>query len=368
MRVLLAGGGTGGHIFPGVALIEEFRRANNVEFLFVSSKRGIDSSVLKALSIPHRTIDMEGFRGRGFGRKIYSLLKLIKAIVPSIRIMMGFKPELVIGLGGYASFPLVLIAALTGKRTVLLEQNLLPGLTNRLLAPFVTRIFVSFEDSLRYLPKGKTIFTGNPVRRSIIDAEGVKGERFTILVFGGSQGARRINTLILESLDFLKDLKDFIEIIHQVGNSGRGAIEKVYMDKGFKAEVVDFIDDMGKAYIRSHLVICRGGANTISELMVRGKASIIIPFPYAASNHQEINASFLEGHGAARVIKEGEASGRVLAEQIRRFYSNPSLLKEMEDRARFLGMPEAASTIVSECFSLKKAFKPSLLQGLDGYR
>ncbi len=355
MRILFAGGGTGGHLFPGIALMEEFERAGVREFLFVGSKRGMDSRLMRDLNIPCRTLPMTGFKGKGLIDKGLSMVRLIISSVIAAGLVLRFRPHIVIGLGGYTALPVVLSASLLGRRTVILEQNLIPGLTNRILSHFADRIFLSFEESLRYFPRGKAVFAGNPVRRELLEGEGpCEGEGFTILVFGGSQGARGINRLMVEACHYLEDLKDSIRIIHQTGGSGRGAVEEAYRKRGFTAEVVEFIRDMGSAYRRSSLVVSRGGATTIAELTALGKPSIIIPFPYAADNHQEWNALYLEKHGASRVLREGETDGKGLAEAIRELYHNRTLLSEMGKRAKALGRPEAGSEIVRDLLCLEE--------------
>ncbi len=345
MRVLFAGGGTGGHLFPGIALMAEFRREGVEDFLFVGSKKGMDSRIVRTLNIPYEGLPMEGFKGKGAVGKIRSLLKFGASILPSIRIVRRFRPHLVIGLGGYTALPVLLVASLMGRRTAIVEQNIYPGLTNRVLAPLVDHIFLAFDEALRFFPEGKARLVGNPVRREILEGRGSKDKRFTLLIFGGSQGAKGINGLVMDALDHLDDLKGSIAFIHQTGR-GREEVEARYREKGFRAEVVEFIDDMGKAYRRSHLVICRGGATTIAELTAIGKAAIIIPFPHATDNHQEMNALYLERYGAAWVLRERETEGRDLARLVRELYRNPSVIEEMEVRARALGRPDAATEIV----------------------
>ncbi len=351
MKALFAGGGTGGHIFPGIALVEVLKRRRGVEFLFVGTRHGMDSDIMDRLSIPYRSLDLSGFKGKGIFGKVSSLIRALVAIIPSIKMIRDFDPSWIIGLGGYSSLPVVFAGFLMRRNTAILEQNILPGLTNRVLAPFVSYVFVSFDESLRYLPKGKTIHVGNPVRKGILKANTGKRDRFTILVCGGSQGSKGLNSLVLESLDFLVELIDEMVFIHQAGRDDLTGVEKGYRDRGFDAEVVEFIEDMGDAYARSHLVVCRGGATTIAELTALGRASIIVPFPHAADNHQEVNAYYLEKRGAARVIKERRDNGRLLADMIKDLFKNPSKLQDMEKKARSLGRPDAAVRIVDICFS-----------------
>ncbi len=349
-RVIFAGGGTGGHVFPGLALMQEFKKRTKCEFLFIGGIKGMGDGFFKGMAANCKTIDLEGFKGRGVYKKLRSVIKFFMAIIPSARFIREFKPDWVIGLGGYSALPVVSAAFLMRKKTAILEQNLLPGLTNRLLAPFAKKIFVSYTGTLKYLPEGKSFVTGNPVRREIIEKKRSRGKRFTVLVFGGSQGARSINTFMVDSLVFLGDIKNKIRIIHQAGKNDRKRVAEAYKKNGFMAEVYDFIEDMAGAYAKSHMAVCRGGATSIAELAVRGIVPLVIPFPYAADGHQDLNAGFLAEQGAAKVIKESEMSGKVMAGVIREFYSDPALLKEREKKMRSLARPDAASNIISMCY------------------
>ncbi len=370
MRVILAGGGTGGHIFPALALAQEFTERNEKNsVLFVGSKRGLDKMIISKYGYPLKAMDMEGFKGKGIGKKVLSLLKLLKGLFTAFKILRDFRPDLVVGVGGYSSAPIVMIASLLRVKTVVLEQNLLPGLTNRLLSNFACIVFTSFEESDSYFPKTKTYFTGNPVRSEILslyhDKSSVenrseasckhgsmKKEKFNLFVLGGSQGAHQINLAMIKVLDCLSDIRERIGIIHQSGKEDIDLLRNAYHKKGFSVEVTDFIDNIGDVYNKSDLVICRGGATTISELLVSGKASIIIPYPYAADNHQELNARALERKGAAVVMGVGGLKEKELATMIKDFFMNPGKIKNMENKALEMARPDATKIIVERCYSL----------------
>ncbi|MBI5286194.1 MAG: undecaprenyldiphospho-muramoylpentapeptide beta-N-acetylglucosaminyltransferase [Deltaproteobacteria bacterium] len=354
MRVILAGGGTGGHIFPAVALAQGFReRERDCELLFIGGRKGLEEKVLPSYGFPLKLLDVEGMKGKGILGKAKACFKAGRAILQSIKITRGFRPDVVIGTGGYSSGPVVLAAKLLGQKTAILEPNAIPGFTNRFLGRFVDRIFASFDNAIGYIPEGKTVLAGNPVRKEILDSRfTVHGSRFTVLVFGGSQGARGINTAFLDALGYMDDLRDLVDIIHQTGRDDYEMIRHAYRENGFKAEVLKFIDDMGSAYRRASLVICRGGATSIAEITAIGVASILIPYPFAADNHQEVNARYLADQGATIMIKEKDLNGKALAELIRGFYKNQDELTGLREKAKALGRPGAADAIVEECYRL----------------
>jgi UDP-N-acetylglucosamine--N-acetylmuramyl-(pentapeptide) pyrophosphoryl-undecaprenol N-acetylglucosamine transferase len=378
MRVILAGGGTGGHIFPALALAQEFvERDKDNTVLFVGSKKGLDEAILSKYGFCLQVVDLEGLKGKGTKQKFISLIKAARGFFSALSIIRSFKPDLVVGVGGYSSGPVVMSAALMRVKTVVLEQNLLPGLTNRILSHCADRIFTSFEESYAYFPKGKTMFAGNPVRKDILSLfrghdgglkerenfsgqgagdvkEEAAGERkkFTILVLGGSQGSHQINVVITKVMEYLSDIKERIRVVHQSGRNDLDLLREAYREKGFSCEVTDFIDDIGEAYRKSDLVICRGGATTLSELLISGKASIIMPYPYAADNHQEMNARALESKGAAIVMGVGGIKEEELALSIKDFFNNPQKIKDMETKVSKMAKPDATKTIVDNCYNL----------------
>ena len=356
MKVLIAGGGTGGHLFPGLALAEEFKRRDpDTLCIFVGTERGIESTIVPEYGFQLRTIDVGGLKGKSVMEKVRNLFRIPGSMCQAVFMMREYTPELVIGMGGYASAPVVFGAFLMGIKRVICEQNTIPGIANRILARFVNRVFISFSET-RYLSSMKrTRLTGNPIRRSLkesLSENGTPRQRFTLLVLGGSQGAHSINEKVLAALDYLVSEKDALQIIHQSGNADFQWVSQVYDEKGFHAEVVQFIDDMSSAYRDADLVICRAGATTISELTVCGKASILIPYPFAANNHQEINAKILSERGAAKMILNGDVSGENLAIMIDELACDPMTLSHMRKESFSLGRPNACEDVVESCYEL----------------
>ncbi len=351
MKVLIAGGGTGGHLYPGIALAEEVvtrHHANQV--VFVGTERGLEARVVPQSGYKLETIRAQGLKGKGFVGLIKGLLALPLAFIESIRILQRQKPDVVVGVGGYASGPVVLAAALLGVPTAVQEQNALPGLTNKVLGRFVRVVFTAFEDAAHFFPSRKVQLVGNPIRRKLMEnflRSRVAHEKFCLLVFGGSLGARGINQRMIDALDHLQDIKDQLHIVHQTGKKDLETVRQGYEAKGFasQAEVVEFIEDMSNAYAKAELVICRAGATTLSELTVAKKASILIPFPFATDNHQEVNAQALVKAGAALMFRESELTGQQLAAEIRRLKDDPEKRRQMEKKAGLQGRPEAAKEL-----------------------
>ncbi len=356
MRVLIAGGGTGGHLFPGIALAEEVstRHPKN-DVVFVGTERGLESRIVPQAGYRLETIRVTGLKRVGLLRFIAGLFALPRAFFESWRILRRYKPDVVVGVGGYSSGPVVLAAWLQGVPTAVQEQNALPGITNRILGRFVRAVFIAFDEARRYFPAKKVHLIGNPVRRKLLDnylRNRVHHERFTVLVFGGSLGAKGINSRMLEALDHLGELKDELHFVHQTGKADLEAVRAGYAKKGFSADVVEFIDDMSSAYGRADLVVCRAGATTLAELTVCKKASILIPFPYATDDHQAVNASAMVKSGAALMFREAELTGQKLAETIRALKADPERLEKMEKLSGLLGRPEAAKELADVCVQM----------------
>lgn len=362
MAIIIAGGGTGGHLFPGIAIAEELLKRNpDNRVLFIGTNRGLEKKVLGRLGFELKTINVEGLKGRGILKVVHSLLKIPGSLLESYRIIGSFRPDVVAGVGGYASGPAVLVARMMGIKTVIAEQNAVPGLTNRILGHFVHRVFVTFTDSRRYFPEGKTAVTGNPVRISFLkEAKAgaihelpLHNRPFTILIFGGSQGARAINRKVVESLDSLLNLRGDIHFIHQTGESDQQSVEEEYRKRGFSAEVYPFIIDMAETYNRADLLLCRAGATSLAEITAVGKASILIPLPSAAGDHQTKNAVLMEKAGATVMIPERSLDGPKLAQEIGRLYRERETIGTMEAASASLGRKDAASTIVDRIFALR---------------
>lgn len=363
MRFVIGGGGTGGHLFPGIAIAEaivEWEKGNEV--LFIGTKRGIEMRVLQQRGFKLKTIEAKPIKGRSILDKIKAVLGFPRSVLEAISILKDFKPQMVLGVGGYSSGAVLIAAWLMGLKRVIHEQNVIPGMTNRVLKYFANRIFVSFEETMRYFPRHKTLITGMPVRKEIISSltgnqsdlkDGLyKNDKFTLFIFGGSAGAHRINEKMLEALDHLGEIKSSLRLIHQTGFNDFEWVSNHYKAKGFEAIVKPFFDDMWEYYKISDLIVCRSGASTIAELAISGKASILIPYPYAAHNHQLINATKLVEIGAAIMIQDRELSGESLSQKILFVFKHPEEKKRMEQAIKTIAMPDAARNIVRYCYEM----------------
>jgi UDP-N-acetylglucosamine--N-acetylmuramyl-(pentapeptide) pyrophosphoryl-undecaprenol N-acetylglucosamine transferase len=360
---MVAGGGTGGHLFPGIALAEEFRRREaGAEVTFVGTEHGIEAKIIPREGYPIRFLRAEGIVGKSIIRKATGAAKTALSFLDARRILASVSPDIVIGVGGYASGAIVLMASLKSIPTLVHEQNSVPGATNRILGKFVDRVCVTYQESMSAFPVGKTFLTGNPVRLKIM-----KGDReaacrlfsldkqiFTVFIFGGSSGAASINRTVVDALNHLGDLRESVQFLHQTGDRDFENIRDAYRKTGMKGTVAPFIYQMAEAYAASDLVISRAGATTLAELTALGKPAILVPYPFAAGRHQEVNAMKLKEMGAAQVILDHEMSGKILADHIRELYENASGLRDMQRASRGLGTPEACSKIVDIAISLFK--------------
>ncbi len=350
MRLLLAGGGTGGHLFPAVALAQLLLKQDEKSaVLFVGTKRGLEQRLLPGLGLRLATVDMVGVVGRGWRGKVEIGPKMAKSLIQAKIIMRNFKPDLVIGVGGYASVPVLLIAKMTGVPYLIHEQNAIPGLSNRLLGRWAKRICLSFTDSGSGFDRNRTLVTGNPLRQGLETVAAKIPPRGKLLIFGGSRGAHAINQAMLKILPFLHDWDERPEILHQTGEDDFLQVQQGYRDAGFDPEqVVPFIDDMATAYAEASLVICRAGATTLAELAACGRAAILIPFPYAAGDHQTANGKALESAGAAISVPQSELVPETLAVLVRNLWGDQQTLQSMADQGRKLGFPGAAERILNE--------------------
>jgi UDP-N-acetylglucosamine--N-acetylmuramyl-(pentapeptide) pyrophosphoryl-undecaprenol N-acetylglucosamine transferase len=352
VRVILAGGGTGGHLFPGLALAREFQKRDSMtEILFVGTKQGIESKVLPRERLMLETIPIKGLKGRGLRGWLDALYGIPISLFRSLQIVRRFRPQFILGLGGYASGPLVLVGKMKRIRCAVLEQNLRPGFTNRMLARLVDRVFTAYRESASFFPGGNVMETGNPVRWQKLP-EVKRSGKFTLLVFGGSAGAHRINLCVLEALGTMTDLAAGMQVIHQTGQADFESVREAYRSLPFEAEVVPFIDKMDEAYARADVVLCRAGATTVAELTALGKAAVLVPYRYAIYDHQRLNAQALQGRGAAEMILDQDLSRDIVAARIRRFLNDRERIENMAAAARAMGRPDAAARIVDECYAL----------------
>lgn len=349
--MIVAGGGTGGHLFPGIAVAETMAKRRPCRLLFVGASRGIEARVVPQRGYALRTLPVRALRGQGARGLVSSALRLPASVASAWRLLGEIRPDLLVGVGGYASGPAVIAAWARRVPTVLLEQNAHPGLTNRLLARLADRVCVAFPESAAYFPANRTIETGNPVRAP---SASPRGERsgFSVLIFGGSAGARRLNEVGVEAMARLARSAERLHVLHQTGAADLESVRGRYRQHSIDADVRPFIDDMAAAYAAADLVVCRAGATTIAELTALGKVAVLVPYPFAADDHQRKNAESLVARGAALLILDHELTPAGLARAIEPLRADPRRLATMAAAARALGRPDAAERVVDVCLEL----------------
>ena len=369
MRLLVAGGGTGGHLFPGIAVADEVIRRGGGEVLFVGTRRGIETRAVPAAGYTLETLDVSGLKRMGLGGTVRGLVRIPLALAGSIAILRRFKPGVVLGVGGYASGPMVLAAALLGYPTAIQEQNSVPGITNRVLGKLVRAVFIAFEDAAGFFPARKIERLGNPVRQKIVAAlQGVSKaegatEKLRILVVGGSQGARAVSDLVTAAAGALVAAGLDFALVHQTGSADLERIQECYRMLGLAEHVTvkAFIEDMATAYAEADIVVARAGALTLAELAIAGRPAILIPLPTAADDHQRKNAAQFANAGAALVLDQGTASGKELATAIAELAKDSAKRANMGAAMRSLARPQAAQAIVDhlEALARKRAGQQS---------
>lgn len=350
MRVLIAAGGTGGHIYPGIAVAKEImRRHPDAEVKFVGTARGLENKLVLQSGFELSIIDSAGLKNVGVTARTRGLLVLPKSLRQASALLKKFQPHVVIGAGGYVSGPVLLTASLWKLPTLVMESNALPGWTNRVLARFIDKAAVSFEAALPFF-RGRGVVTGNPVRREFLEIPKKLRDpsRLSVLIFGGSQGAHAINQAMVAALPLFAEVKNNLRITHQTGEADYEQVASGYANEGWseQAEVRKYIDDMVAAFAAVDLVICRAGATTTAELMAAGKASLMIPFPFAADDHQRKNAEAMETAGAAKMILQQDLSPQRLAREIETLVNEPEKVTAMEHAARNLSHGDAAAKVV----------------------
>ena len=355
MKVLIAAGGTGGHIYPGIAVANEImNRDAESEVLFVGTARGLEKKIVPENGFQLSLINSAGLKNVGVVGKIKGLSVLPKSFLEARRLIRQFRPHVVVGAGGYVSGPVLLMAAIMGVPTLVMDSNALPGFTNRQLARFIDQAALTFDEALPFFGK-KGVVTGNPVRREFfeIDAKQRMAE-FHLLIFGGSQGARAVNNAMIEALPYLAKFDGKLTITHQTGEADFENVRAAYTDSVFSsADVRPFISDIFVEFGKSDLVVCRAGATTCAELTAAGKASIMVPLPTAADDHQRKNAEALVKAGAAKMILQSDLTGEMLTENIGELIASPAFITEMEKAAQSLGRRDAAEMTVDMIEKLK---------------
>jgi UDP-N-acetylglucosamine--N-acetylmuramyl-(pentapeptide) pyrophosphoryl-undecaprenol N-acetylglucosamine transferase len=360
VRVVIAGGGTGGHLYPGIAVAREWlSRQPDAQISFAGTAHGIEARVVPREGFALDLIRSAGLKGKSLADRVRGALLLPLSVADAWRVVSARRPHIVIGVGGYSSGPVVLVAALRGTPTMLLEQNAVPGLTNRLLARYVRAAGVNF-DSTREFFGSKAFVSGNPVRPEFVAAVGPSLESSVhehvsitrVLVFGGSQGAHAINVAMVAAAAELAAGGPALHLTHQTGERDVEMVRAGYRQAGVQADVEPFLYDMGRRLGQADLIVCRAGATTLAEIAAAGKAAILVPLPTATDDHQRKNAEALAGDGAAEVLLQSEMTGHTLAGRIQALAADPDRRARIATAARQLARPDAARVIVDRGMAL----------------
>ncbi len=354
MRIVITGGGTGGHVFPAIAVADELRsREPSASILYVGKRGGLEERAAASSGLDFQPITIAGWARVGAYRKVLAALKLALGFAQAFAALVRFRPQVVLGTGGYVSFPVVASAALLRIPAVIHEQNRYPGLANRVLSRFVRRIAATYKDETGSFPPDKCKLTGMPLRKDIVEKLGTRvspahfgldPSKCTVFLLGGSQGAHSLNVAMMDAMNLLDP--DRYQILFMTGKDDLETVSERAEQSPMNACVRGFFDDIAEAYAASDLVVCRAGASTLAEVTAFGLASILVPYPYAAGGHQEANSRVMEEAGASRTVRDSELDGAKLAGLIEEVAGNAELLDSMRERSRSLARPRAASEIV----------------------
>jgi UDP-N-acetylglucosamine--N-acetylmuramyl-(pentapeptide) pyrophosphoryl-undecaprenol N-acetylglucosamine transferase len=361
-RWVIAGGGTGGHVTPALALGEAIA-ARGDEVLFIGSSHGLESRLVPLAGFRLEALPSEQFMGRNLWGRLRGGLSILRSVGSARRVMRKFKADAVVSVGGYAAMPAALAAWTSRRPLFLVEPNAIPGRVNRLTARFARTVFIGFEGTRRGLPaRTESLCVGVPLRRALYKAF-AKGEKtglpatpLRLLIFGGSQGARQLNENVPEALARLA--KNSVEVFHQTGESDRESVSKRYAELGISAEVVAFEVDMPKRYRWADLAICRAGALTVAELALAGMPALLVPYPFSADDHQAANARALEAAGAARSLEARPLDLNALAQAVAEFVASPGRLVLMREAAARLARPNATREIIDHCVARLNGLSP----------
>jgi UDP-N-acetylglucosamine--N-acetylmuramyl-(pentapeptide) pyrophosphoryl-undecaprenol N-acetylglucosamine transferase len=359
LRILIAGGGTGGHLYPGIALAREVQRRDpHAAIAFVGTASGVEAKVVPREGFPLELIRVAGLKGKSRTERLKGFGLLPLAAIDAWRLLSNYRPDIVVGVGGFASGPVLLLAALRGYPTMLLEQNALPGMTNRLLARVVRAAAVTFDEALRFFP-GTGFVSGNPVRPEFFRDDKEADDRLDspphaarILIFGGSQGAHALNLAMVAAAARLAAAGTRVAITHQTGERDLERVRAAYLAAGLEARIEAFLYEMDREMSRADLVICRAGATTLSELAAAGRPAILVPLPTATDDHQRRNAEVIARRGGAEVIEEHELTGERLADLVLALTQDGQRRADMSRAIRTFARPDAASRIADRVWEL----------------
>ena len=357
LAVVIAGGGTGGHLYPGIAVAREIvRRVPDARVSFAGTTQGLEARVVPREGFELDTIRSAGLKGKSLGSRVRGLGLLAPSALDAWRLLTRRRPDVVIGVGGYSAGPIVLLAALRGLPTVVLEQNAVPGLTNRLLARWVRAAAVAYEQTLPFF-HGKGFVSGNPVRPEFFDVPASPADRGSrpgerVLILGGSQGAHAINVAVVAAAPELARTRPGLELVHQTGEADLVPVRDAYRAAGVAARTEPFLDAVAREMSEADLVVGRAGATTLAELAAAGRPAVLVPFPAAADDHQRRNAAVLAARGAAEVVDQTDLSGPRLASVVGRLLADRDRLAQMSRAMRSLARPDAAARIVERVLTL----------------
>jgi len=351
VRALIAGGGTGGHVIPAIAIARELQAQFGAEVLFVGTPRGIENRLVPAAGFPLKLVQVGALKNVSLMTRLRTAFDLPRAIFAASGFISDFKPTVVIGVGGYASGPAMIAAAIRRVPMMAFEPNFVPGFANKAVAKFVSAACVHFDETARYFRNAHV--TGVPIRREFTQLPAPSAQP-TLLITGGSQGAHAINEAVAQALTMLKQSLPELRIVHQTGQKDLEPIRAAYAQAGMQAEVSAFIDDMPAAFARAQVIVCRSGAATVAEISAAGKVAIFIPFPQAADDHQRRNAEALSTKDAALLISQRELTPQKLHDAIVSLFGDPVRLARMSANARALAHPSAAVEIAELAYSVEK--------------
>lgn len=344
--IFVAGGGTGGHIYPGLAVAQALQKEDpNVEVHFVGTEYGLEKKIIPQNNFPLHMISIGGLNSVSFFKKLVVFLKFPIAFFQCVFLILKYRPVYVFGVGGYSSGPLVLTAALLGRRTAIFESNAIPGITNRILSRFVSASFTLFEESKKYLKTKTTEIFGFPVRNNMQPSPRREPSKaLRVLIFGGSQGARGINITVSEAINkYSNEFKD-VEFVHQTGRLDYPTYKDFYKNNS-NVKCLEFLDPIKSYYDWADLIFCRAGASTLSELAACGKAAVLVPFPFAADDHQKKNAESMVKRGAAQMILQKDFTAETFAKTVHDFKNKPEKVFELEKNIQKTYIPNAAQNI-----------------------
>ncbi len=353
MKVIIAGGGTGGHLFPAVAVGEAMMRERpGIEVLFVGTTAGLEARWMPRSALRYELFDVHGLRGHTLAERARAMVEFAAALRRARGLLRRFGPDVVVGAGGYASAPMAIAAIAARAPLVLMEQNTRPGLANRMLWRFAKRVCVGFDEAAAAFNPSKVAVTGNPVRFSVESSGYRPHSPLQILVLGGSSGAHRLNEGFINALKKSRESVIKFTLTHQTGEADVGLVKQEYAALGCPARVAPFIDDMGAALVAADLVVARAGAMTVSELALAGRPAIFVPYPFHRDRQQELNARVLERRGAALIVLDDERLGDNLAAALAELAADPARLARMAEAARSAAKPDAARAVARICFEL----------------